>query len=600
VPDGTTYSLPDGSIKVWKQTNWRDWAADKRAAALPARGYSNEWFHNLTNNKWYKVVGSDWILQTTTPGGSDIQNSGAFLPSNQMEKTTYYNYNEKLNYITKNKFWEPFVADHAVTTLPKAYIDGTAFYNTTNKNYYEWKTSGWILWQGQAPVPTAQGTLAARPATGATGDVYKATDTGDIYEWRVDKWILWGLTPKLVNPHYYFDTREKVNDELLQNIDGTWSWTTKANPNINSYQETEGSGMGLFVRAYKSKMYTVGDKYLRFSATENGFLWQPATDPNDTSRTGAGYINVSLQEGSSAVLKGIEIYYDKLALLSEYTTQIWSVTSDPKQAALGQILRATGTRAPWSVQQYGSGDILFLASSGIRSLKARDLSNSAAVSDIGSPIDDYVRALPKKYAATARMMEPMATSPTSNFYNNARAILEPVVGRFWLAFPREIMVLSAFPGPNITAWSVYKTTFNIDYLVVAGDRVFVRSGDDLYLYGGVDGEAYDNCGVEIRLPYHDGGKPGHLKAYTAIDVTAQGSWDVSVGTNFDNPEAEELVAHVIPSDPANPISASTWNKGRYEMTAFASHLSMRFYNNTTGPAILSNCALHYNLGNDSE
>ena len=649
VPDGTTYALPDGSVKVWKQTNWRDWAPTKQVGQLPARGGRGDTFRNLTEDKIYTVnYNSEWELfkprdtienlpgDTTGYSTGDVifvtktqtyyvakatkawsawypDASGAFLPSNQMEGYTVYNYNDKVRYVTKAQKWELWFADHTVTALPKTYADGTAFYNTATKNYYEWKTSGWILWQGGAPNPTASGTLAGRPVTGSTGDVYKATDTGDIYEWQSTQWVKWTLTPRLVNPHYYFDDREKVNDELVQNLDLTWTWTTKANPDINSYVETEGSGMGLFVRAYKSKMYAVGDKYLRFSATENAHLWQPATDPNDTSRTGAGYINVSLQEGSSAVLKGVEIYYDKLALMSEYTTQIWSVTSDPKQAAMGQVLRGTGTRAPWSVQQYGSGDILFLASSGIRSLKARDLSNSAAVSDIGSPIDDYVRALPDKYAASpatqvsptimmpgVRMIEPMATAPKADFYNNARAILEPIVGRFWLCFPREIMVLSAFPGPNITAWSVYTTPFNIDYVVVAGDRVFIRSGDDLYLFGGVDGKAYDNCGVEVRLPYHDGGKPGHEKLYSAIDITAQGDWDVSIATNYDNPDAEEEVAHLTPNDPLQPISTSTWNKGRHEMSAYASHLSMRLYNRTNGPAILSNLAIHYALGSDAE
>ncbi len=366
-----------------------------------------------------------------------------------------------------------------------------------------------------------------------------------------------GATVKAKNPHYYDDA------------------ATGAAP---SYVETEGSGMGLYVRSYKSKMYAVGDKYLRFSAIENPKLWEAATDPADTTRTGAGYINISLQEGQSAKLQGVEIYYDRLAIMSEYTTQMWAVVSDPKQNSLGQVLRATGTRAPWSIQQYGSGDILFLSSSGIRSLKARDISNSAAVSDIGSPVDDYVRYLPKRYGS-------------DNFLYNARSILEPVVGRFWMAFPREILVLSYFPGPSITAWSVYTTPFNIDNIVACGDRVFIRSGDDLYLFGGVSQEEYDDCPVEVRLPFLDGGKPGHMKMFQALDVTATGQWDVKIDYNFDEQEAEETVA---------TVTAPTWNKGRYELTGYASHMSLRFYCNTTGPATLSNAAIHYMMATDAD
>lgn len=394
-------------------------------------------------------------------------------------------------------------------------------------------------------LPTASATAVLTDYDIFDGKLYVATyDTA-------------GGTVKQKNPHYYNNA-----------ADGA----------APTYVETEGSGMGLYVRSYKSKMYTVGDKYLRFSAIENAKLWEPATDPADTTRTGAGYINISLQEGQSSKLQGVEIYYDKLAILSELTTQVWAVVSDPKQNALGQVLRATGTKAPWSVQQYGSGDILFLASSGIRSLKARDISNSAAVSDIGSPIDEYVRYLPKRYG-----------SPT--FLYNARSILEPVVGRFWMAFPREIMVLSFFPGPNITAWSVYTTPFNVDHIVACGDRVFIRSGDDLYLFGGVSQEEWDDCPVEIRLPYMEGGKPGHMKMFQGIDVTATGQWEVAVSYNFDQPEAEELIG---------TITEPTWNKGKYALDGYASHMSLRLYCNTTGNATLSNVAIHYKLSGDAD
>lgn len=372
---------------------------------------------------------------------------------------------------------------------------------------------------------------------------------------------------------------EEFDGKLYVVLSDPSAGTEKArNPHYYDRVETEGSGKGFYVRSYKSKMYCLGDKYLRFSAIENPSLWEPATDPNDTTRTGAGFINISLQEGDSGKAMGLEIYYDKLAVMSEWTTQMWSVASDPKQNVLGQILQATGTKAPWSVKQYGSGDVLFLASSGIRSLKARDISNSAAVSDIGSPIDDYVRALPTKYG-----------SPT--FLSGGKAILEPVVGRFWLAFPREIMVLSYFPGPNVTAWSVYTTPFNVEHIVTAGERVFLRSGDDLYLYGGFSGEEYDDCEVEVRLPFLDGSKPGHMKMFQAIDATVTGTWEARIAYNYDLPDAEEVVG---------TLSSPTWNKGRYELNGYASHMSLRFYSQGAGAATISNVAIHYNMATDAD
>jgi hypothetical protein len=558
----TWLQTSDNTIYEWRGTSWEQWEAKKRVGLLPARGYKDTTFLNTTDNKLYAVnFSNEWDLfkakekGTALPGtggyyaGDTFENTatgkyyifksgnwtelvpdstGAAFPSPQFEGYTVYQYNEQKTYVTKNRAWEIFTPTHTVATLPKGYKNGEAFFNTTDNKWYMWETS---------------------------------------------KWLEWKVTNKAKNPHYYFDDREKVNDRLTQNLDLSWEWTTKDNPNKDTYQPTEGAGMGYFVRAYKSKMYCVGDKYLRFSAVNNGFLWEASANTNDNSRDGAGNINISIQEGGSSTLNGVEIYYDKLALFSELSTQMWTVVSDPKQNALGQVLRQTGTKAPWSVQQYGSGDILFLASSGIRSMKARDISNSAAVSDIGSPIDDLIHGIPE----------------ADRVY--CRSVLEPIFGRVWFAFRRNVFVLSFFPGPNITAWSNYTVDFDIEYILVCGDRLFVRSGNDLYLYGGASGEEHDTSPVEVRLPFLDGSKPGHMKMFQAIDATVTGTWDIKIAYDFDNPDAEEDVA---------TVTAPTWNKGRYELTGFASHMSLRFYNNTAEDAVVSNAAIHYNMAQDSD
>lgn len=121
--------------------------------------------------------------------------------------------------------------------------------------------------------------------------------------------------------------------------------------------------------------------------------------------------------------------------------------------------------------------------------------------------------------------------------------------------------------------------------------MFVRSGDDLYMYGGVSGDEYDDTPVEVRLPFLDGSKPGHMKMFQAIDASVEGVWDVKIAYDFDNPDAEEHVATIV---------APTWNKGRYELTGYASHMSLRFYNQSPGPAVLSNAAIHYALATDSD
>jgi hypothetical protein len=306
---------------------------------------------------------------------------------------------------------------------------------------------------------------------------------------------------------------------------------------------------------------------------------------DDQPTAGRGYINLSMQDADSETLTSLEVYYDKLSVFSSEAVQIWAVDPDPAQNSFTQLLRAAGTLAPRSPLQYGSGDVLYLDQSGIRSLKAKDSSNSAAVSDIGSPVDPTIQSL--------------LASKGQAYMDKAIALLEPSVGRFWMVFPDLVLVLSYFPGPKITAWSMYTLNFTVKHAVTCGGRIFFRSIDDIiYAFGGITGTEFDNCGVEVRLPYLDGKKPGHKKQFAAIDATvngpsqlgpATGAWRVAVSFDFNNADQEETVG---------TINAPTWNMGASELQGYDSHFSLRFYNNDTGAATISNCAIHYSVADD--
>jgi hypothetical protein len=350
-----------------------------------------------------------------------------------------------------------------------------------------------------------------------------------------------GVTQPQKNPHYY------------------------GSPKV----ETEGSGKGYYIRTYQSKIYSVFGKYLNFSAVDDPDNW--------TTGTGAGFINLSLQDADSEFLTSIEVYYDKLAIFSSEATQLWAVDPDPLQNTYEQLLRGTGTTAPRSSQQYGSGDVLFLSASGIRSVRARDASNSAAVSDIGSPVDKDIQDI--------RFDEGIPYS------DDAIAVLEPVVGRFWMVFPTQILVLSYFPGPKITAWSRFRLAFTVEEAVTCNGKIFLRAGDDLWVYGGDTGESYDNCGVAVRLPYLDAKKPGHRKMFEGLDATVVGTWRIAVSYDFNNPDNEETVA---------TINQPTWNDGRLELQGFGSHVSLRFYNDDDKYALLSNVAIHFKMAEDED
>jgi hypothetical protein len=331
--------------------------------------------------------------------------------------------------------------------------------------------------------------------------------------------------------------------------------------------ETEGTNRGYYVRTYGTKVYSILGKNLFFSAVGDATNW--------TTGTGAGFINLSTQDADGESLTTLEIYYDKLAIFSSESSQIWSVDTDPLQNVLDQVLRGAGTTAPLASLQYGSGDILYLSQTGVRSIKARDASNSGAVSDIGSPIDLEIQNV---YAQRG-----------SGYFNAARALLEPIVGRFWMIFPDQIFVLSYFPGPKITAWSRYTVPFPINYAVTCGGHVFLRSGNALYAYGGASGNVYDATVGEIRVPYLDMKRPGHNKLFEALDMTISGTWTVKNSFEFNSPDTEETIG---------TFSAPTWRGGRAEFTGGSSHFSLRFYTSGSGPATLSNTAVHYRMADD--
>ena len=48
------------------------------------------------------------------------------------------------------------------------------------------------------------------------------------------------------------------------------------------------------------------------------------------------------------------------------------------------------------------------------------------------------------------------------------------------------------------------------------------------------------------------------------------------------------------------FTQSTWNGGRAELTGYASHMSLRFYNTDANFASLSNLAIHYQVQDDEQ
>jgi hypothetical protein len=171
-----------------------------------------------------------------------------------------------------------------------------------------------------------------------------------------------------------------------------------------------------------------------------------------------------------------------------------------------------------------------------------------------------------------------------SLYLRTTRVIEPIDGRYWLALGNKIFVLSAFQGSNIVGWSVYEPGFHVDEMVAREDKVYLRSGNKVYVYGGTAGTTDDDCEVVVELPYLDANKPATYKEAKGIDATIQGTWQISMGFDHTNPEARDIIA--TPTQP-------TFALGKIPATGIGTHFGMRLTNEAAGYARLANIIVHY-------
>lgn len=329
-------------------------------------------------------------------------------------------------------------------------------------------------------------------------------------------------------------------------------------------READGSySHGSYARTWRSKMYRLDGRYLRFSGVNN-----PAqNDPASVTEPGAGFINIALNDPDGENLLAMEVFYSDMAIMSRLQTQIWTLDPDPTKDSLKQVLRM-GVISPHSTVQFGTGDVLFLSASGVRSLKSQSITLAASVSDVGSAID-------------------LALIPIirGGFVSGVTSVVQPIQGRYWMVLGDTIYVLSYFPAGNITAWSTFKPGFDVHHFAVVGEMVFcMDTTNKVYLYGGNLGNAYDTSKVTIRTPHMSADNPTENKRIKSIDVMCQGQWTVQIGMLPNNTEAFELVA---------TVQDNTYGLQSIPFAGYGTHFGVHLEHQAPGPALMA--ALHFNL-----
>lgn len=245
---------------------------------------------------------------------------------------------------------------------------------------------------------------------------------------------------------------------------------------------------------------------------------------------------------------------------------------DPNPGAnqLLQTLDNTGTRSPRSIKSFGDLDLFYLHDSGIRSLRARDSSNAASVTDVGTPIDELIVA-------------DMQNS-TEDQVKRAVAEIEPRDGRYGLSLKDTEYIFTYFQTSKISAWSTYKSGLSItDYAVLNG-RLYARAGDVIYLLGGDNNDEYTNQDVVIELPYIDAQAVGTWKRWRGLDVILEGTWTVYVNTNPNEPDEWVETAVLTRTSVGEMILA---------MQQYSPVIKLKFEHSGEGAAKISKIILHY-------
>lgn len=354
---------------------------------------------------------------------------------------------------------------------------------------------------------------------------------------------------------------------IMQRADNTFASYYNGVPIANTLSH------GSDAVAFATKVYVPRDNNLKFSAINDPSNWDTAAIPVN----GSGFIDVSTADAFGSVVLGVERYYQTLAVFGISSIQLWNVDPDPRLNSITQTIGGTGLVSRGAKTAFANGDVIYLARTGIRSLKARDASNFAVTTDVGSPVDKYVRE-------ALRAMTPAQI-------DKIQCVVEPSTGAFWITLGNKILVLSFYPSSNISAWSEFTLPFEVDYIAVNDYALAIRSGNNYYVYGGnysvsaAQAEPiYDDTEALVVTPFLDAKDPAAKKSFRALDASVEGAWSIRYNVNPRNPDAWSQTA---------VFTNETFSGDQIPMQAQGTHIAFEMRTSTATAAKFSSLVAHY-------
>lgn len=353
--------------------------------------------------------------------------------------------------------------------------------------------------------------------------------------------------------------------------------TWKATVNGTLYLTTgRASYTGTLVHVFKRRLWIPTGVNVNFCKLSDPTVWTTTTGVAATDR---GFIDTSQDSEGNDDIVSLAEHNGNTAFFSETGVRVYSLDTDATAIKIIQTLENTGSIAKRAPLQYGNSDIYYLSMTGLKSIRSRLGYNFAYTLDVGSALAPYLQ-------------DAVATAGAA-VTADARTVIEPREGRFMLCLAATIYVYSDFPESGVAGWTEIDLAFTPEQFITVGRRVMARSGNTIYVYGGLAGNVYPAASeqvITVDLPFLDANDPAEMKVEGGFGMASTGSWVVTV--------------LVDPNDTSKSVRVGvvdkiTYPDGSNHIPQHTSHVSVHATCASGGKATLSSILIGYQTG-DSE
>jgi hypothetical protein len=233
-----------------------------------------------------------------------------------------------------------------------------------------------------------------------------------------------------------------------------------------------------------------------------------------------------------------------------------------------------GVRSRRALTPFGGSETFILTTTGVRSLRARDVSTLPFVEDVGLRIDEHLTAYMRTLdEATVR---------------EAIGVVEPRDGRYFLIIGQRVYVFSYFPKPTkVSAWSYFELPYAITDAVRTDTQLYLRSEDTLFLYGGEDGQRFPDANelpLVLETAFYGGDSAAAQKSWQGFDLSSEGEWKVEAR----HTETQEYRLF-------GTAAGDTFDGERFSLGTKGGQLALRLTSCSDGKAVLSQIILHHEV-----